>query len=81
MNITECNRVKLFFTFLVESIFKMFPKMDVMLAFICPILERISLPYTESSQRLVGMSIGSGGSWQTIGLRLGRSTKSAHSPR
>ncbi len=43
----------------------MLPKMDVMLALICPILERISLPYTESSQRLVGMSMGSGGSWQT----------------
>lgn len=64
-----------------ESIFKILPKMDVMLAFICKILERISLPYTDSSQRLLGTSIGSGGSWQTTGKRLGRSTKSAHSPR
>lgn len=70
-----------FITFLVESIFKMEPNVHVMLALMWSMRDRMSLPYTDSSQRLVGMSMGSGGFWQTTGKRLGRSTKSAHSPR
>ena len=71
----------LFFTFLVESIFKMEPNVEVMPALMWSRRERMSPPYTDSSQRLVGTSMGSGGSWHTTGKRLGRSTKSAHSPR
>lgn len=73
--------VTLYITFLVESIFKMEPNVEVMLALMWSMRESISLPYTDSTQRLLGMSMGSGGSWQTTGKRLGRATKSAHSPR
>ncbi len=42
---------------------------------------QMSLPYTDSSQGLVGMSMGSGGSWQTTGKRLGQSTKVSTFPK
>ena len=63
--------VTLYLTFLVESIFKMEPNVEVMLALICSMWERISLPYMDSTQRLLGRRLGSGGSWQTTGRRLG----------
>ena len=70
----------IFITFLVESNFKMDPNMEVMLAFMWSMRVMMSLPYTDSNQRLVGMSMCFGGSWQDTGKRLGRSTNSAHSP-
>lgn len=75
------DMVRSFSTFLVESIFRMDPNVDVMLALMWSKRLRMSLPYTDNSQRLVGMSTGSGGFWQATGKKLGRSTKSAHSPR
>lgn len=73
--------VNVLFTFFVESIFKMEPKVEVMLALMWSIRLIKSFPYTVRSHLLVGTATGSGGSWQTTGKRLGLSTKSAHTSR
>lgn len=73
--------ITLLLTFLVESIFNMVPMVDVMLALMWSMRDRMSLPYTDSNQRSVGTSTGSGGSWHTTGNKLGRLTKLAHSSK
>lgn len=51
-----------FLMFLVESIFKIEPNEEVMLALMWSRQERLSLQYTNSTQRLVGASVSSGDS-------------------
>ena len=51
--------VRLLITFFVESIFKMDPNVEVIPALMWSRRDSMSLPYTDSSQRLEGMSMGS----------------------
>ena len=60
--ITTKIDVNVLFTFFVESIFKMAPKVEVMLALMWSIRLIKSFPYTVRSHLLVGTATGSGGS-------------------